>query len=65
MPAAVALAAQRRLAHALVAVPARAVAVSYTHLTLPTSALVEISVVPVSLKKKKKYTQQTKKNRER
>mgnify|MGYP003381651305 CR=1 FL=1 len=29
------------------------VAVSYTHLTLPTSDLVEISVVAVSLKKKK------------
>ena len=29
------------------------VAVSYTHLTLPTSDLVEISVVPASLKKKK------------
>ena len=35
-------------------------AVSYTHLTLPTSDLVEISVVAVSLKKKsknKKYSQ--------
>ena len=29
-----------------------ATAVSYTHLTLPTSDLVEISVVAVSLKKK-------------
>ena len=28
--------------------------VSYTHLTLPTNREVEISVVPVSLKKKKK-----------
>ena len=28
-------------------------AVSYTHLTLPTSDLVEISVVPGTLKKKK------------
>ena len=33
-------------------------AVSYTHLTLPTSDLVEISVVAVSLKKKEKqYTE--------
>ena len=30
------------------------IAVSYTHLTLPTGDLVEISVVAVSLKKKKK-----------
>ena len=30
--------------------------VSYTHLTLPTSDLVQISVVAVTLKKKKKYT---------
>ena len=30
-------------------------AVSYTHLTLPTKRIVEISVVAVSLKKKKKY----------
>eukprot|EP00831_Metopus_contortus_P029925 TRINITY_DN24585_c0_g1_i4.p1 TRINITY_DN24585_c0_g1~~TRINITY_DN24585_c0_g1_i4.p1 ORF type:complete len:182 (-),score=75.66 TRINITY_DN24585_c0_g1_i4:1-492(-) len=32
-------------------------AVSYTHLTLPTILLVQISVVAVSLKKKKKYSQ--------
>ena len=32
--------------------------VSYTHLTLPTSDLVEISVVAVSLKKKNVYTEQ-------
>ena len=31
----------------------RTIAVSYTHLTLPTSDLVQISVVAVSLKKKK------------
>ena len=37
-------------------------AVSYTHLTLPTSDLVEISVVAVSIKKKKKIIN-TKKNK--
>eukprot|EP00831_Metopus_contortus_P054703 TRINITY_DN4607_c0_g1_i11.p3 TRINITY_DN4607_c0_g1~~TRINITY_DN4607_c0_g1_i11.p3 ORF type:complete len:131 (-),score=24.54 TRINITY_DN4607_c0_g1_i11:6-398(-) len=34
----------------------RQIAVSYTHLTLPTILLVQISVVAVSLKKKKKTT---------
>ena len=33
--------------------PKGVMAVSYTHLTLPTSDLVQISVVAVSLKKKK------------
>ena len=31
-------------------------AVSYTHLTLPTKRIVEISVVAVSFKKKRKQT---------
>eukprot|EP00831_Metopus_contortus_P012624 TRINITY_DN15085_c0_g1_i1.p2 TRINITY_DN15085_c0_g1~~TRINITY_DN15085_c0_g1_i1.p2 ORF type:complete len:109 (+),score=32.00 TRINITY_DN15085_c0_g1_i1:66-392(+) len=34
----------------------RYITVSYTHLTLPTILLVQISVVAVSLKKKKKIT---------
>ena len=38
------------------------VAVSYTHLTLPTSDLVQISVVAVSLKKKKKEKQEAEHN---
>eukprot|EP00831_Metopus_contortus_P009112 TRINITY_DN13513_c0_g1_i1.p1 TRINITY_DN13513_c0_g1~~TRINITY_DN13513_c0_g1_i1.p1 ORF type:complete len:308 (-),score=44.97 TRINITY_DN13513_c0_g1_i1:12-935(-) len=36
------------------------IAVSYTHLTLPTILLVQISVVAVSLKKKKQQTRRTK-----
>ena len=34
----------------------RDVSVSYTHLTLPTKGIVEISVVVVSLKKRRKAT---------
>ena len=38
-------------------------AVSYTHLTLPTSDLVKLSVVAVPLNKKKKRKKETKRNR--
>eukprot|EP00831_Metopus_contortus_P017096 TRINITY_DN1719_c0_g1_i17.p1 TRINITY_DN1719_c0_g1~~TRINITY_DN1719_c0_g1_i17.p1 ORF type:complete len:147 (+),score=9.07 TRINITY_DN1719_c0_g1_i17:150-590(+) len=39
--------------------PEHVTPVSYTHLTLPTILLVQISVVAVSLKKKKKYNKKT------
>ena len=49
--------------HMIVTIPIflsdRMVAVSYTHLTLPTKRIVEISVVGVSLQKKKKQDQGT------
>ena len=44
----------------LATLPAGTLAVSYTHLTLPTSGLGEVSVVAVSLKNKKQKKQKQK-----